>query len=163
MHNSHNSHKDRQSLIHLYRLSSGAREIDMHDVAKFAVSKGWPLPAPKSAIDRLAEQFSRSAREEIKRDEITGRPYRVNHAYTERQGPQQMTFWVDIDEAPRPIAHKCFYQRREQMVGDAVQLSFDAEHWNRVNEADEPIVMEMDFTVDVQWRRNAPDEDQKAA
>ena len=155
--------QEMQSLIRAYRASSGNQEVDMHEVAKFAAAKGWPLPKPKSALDLLAEQFSDAAREETRRDEVTGRPYRVNHAFTERAGPQQMTFWVDIDEAPRPIALKSFYQRREQMVGDAVQLSFDVEHWNRVNEAEQPIVMEMDFTDDVEWRKNAPHEDQRAA
>ena len=155
--------QEMQSLIRAYRASSGNREVDMHEVARFAAGKGWPLPKPKSALDRLAEQFSEAAREETRRDEITGRPYRVNHAFTERQGQQQMTFWVDIDEAPRPIAHKSFYQRREQMVGDAVQLSFDVEHWNRVNEGEEPIAMEMDFTEDVEWRKNAPEDGQNAA
>jgi len=155
--------QEMQSLIRAYRESSGNREVDMHEVARFAAEKGWPLPKPKSALDRLAEQFSEAAREETRRDGITGRPYRVNHAFTERQGQQQMTFWVDIDEAPRPIAHKSFYQRREQMVGDAVQLSFDVEHWNRVNEAEEPIAMEMDFTEDVEWRKNAPEDGQNAA
>ena len=74
-----------------------------------------------------------------------------------------MTLWTDIDEAPRHIAHKSFIQRREQMVGDAVQLTFDAMHWNRVNQNEEPIVMPMDFTDDVKWRINAPDQDTEAA
>lgn len=74
-----------------------------------------------------------------------------------------MTLWTDIDVAPRYVAHKSFQQRREQMIGDAVQLTFDVMHWNRVNEIDEPIEMPMDFTDDVQWRMNAPDENEKAA
>ena len=74
-----------------------------------------------------------------------------------------MTFWTDINVADRKIAHKSFQQRREQMVGEAVQLSFDVMHWNRINEKDEPIVMPMDFNDDVQWRMNTPDEDAKAA
>ena len=78
---------------------------------------------------------------------------------------------TDIDAAPRKIAHKSFQQRREQMVGDAVQLTFDVMHWNRVNETETPIDMPidmpmdmpMDFTDDVEWRINAPDENEKAA
>lgn len=49
------------------------------------------------------------------------------------------------------------------MVGDGVQLTFDVMHWNRVNETETPIDMPMDFTDDVQWRINAPDDNEKVA
>ena len=152
-----------QSIIKRYREETGKESVDMHDVAKYAASMGWPLPAPKTALDRLAEQFSSAAREEIRRDEATGRPYRANLAVTTWQGSQQLTLWIDIDVAPRHIAHKSFQQRREQMVGDAVQLTFDVMHWNQVNQHEKPIEMPMDFTDDVQWRINAPDDEQKIA
>lgn len=156
--------QEMQSIIKRYKQATGKTSVDMHEVAKYAVSMGWPLPKPKTALERLAEQFSSAARQETRRDEVTGKPYRVNLAVTTWQGSQQSTLWTDIDEAPRPIAHRAFQQRREQMVGDAVQLTFDVMHWNRVNEEkDDPIHMEMDFTEDVQWRINGPDEDQKAA
>ncbi|MHB1098598.1 MAG: hypothetical protein ACYCZR_03505 [Burkholderiales bacterium] len=150
--------QEMQSIIKRYKEATGQGSVDMHDVAKYAVSMGWPLPKPKTALERLAEQFSGAAREEIRRDEITGKPYRANLAVTTWQANQQTTLWTDIDEAPRNIAHRSFQQRREQMVGDAVQLTFDVLHWNRVNEAEEPIKMEMDFNDDVQWRINSPDE-----
>jgi hypothetical protein len=49
------------------------------------------------------------------------------------------------------------------MVGDALQLTLDVTHWNRVHEGEDPIVMPLDFTDDVEWRLNAPDQDDKAA
>jgi hypothetical protein len=49
-------------------------------------------------------------------------------------------------------------QRREQMVGDGLQLSFDSDHWNRIHPDEEPIKIELDFTDDVEWRKNAPDD-----
>lgn len=152
-----------QNIIKMYREKTGNQSVEMHEVAKFAADMGWPLPKPKNPIDLLAEQFSSAAREEIRKDEVTGRPYRANLAVTTWHGSNQMTLWTDIDEAPRHIAHKSFIQRREQMVGDAVQLTFDAMHWNRVNQNEEPIVMPMDFTDDVKWRINAPDQDNEAA
>lgn len=155
--------QEMQSIIKRYKQETGQASVDMHDVAKYAVSMGWPLPKPKTALERLAEQFSGAAREEVRRDEVTGKPYRANLAVTTWQGSQQTTLWTDIDDAPRNIAHRSFQQRREQMVGDAVQLTFDVMHWNRVNEAEEPIVMEMDFNDDVQWRINSPGDDEKAA
>lgn len=152
-----------QLTIKRYREETGKDSVDMHDVAKYAAGMGWPLPKPKTALERLAEQFSSAAREEIRRDEITGKPYRANLAVTTWQGNTQMTLWTDIDVAPRHIAHRSFQQRREQMIGDAVQLTFDVMHWNRINEKDAPIDMPMDFTDDVQWLLNAPDDNEKAA
>lgn len=151
-----------QSIIKKYREENSIDSVDMHEVAKYAAKMGWPLPTPKTALERLAEQFSSAAREEIRRDEVTGRPYRANLAVTTWQGSQQLTLWTDIDVAPRQVAHKSFQQRREQMVGDAVQLTFDVMHWNRINEHEEAIVMPMDFNDDVDWRINAPSEDEKA-
>lgn len=155
--------QEMQSIIKRYKEATGKPSVDMHDVSKYAVSMGWPLPKPKTALERLAEQFSGAAREEVRRDDVTGNPYRANLAVTIWQGSKQTTLWTDIDEAPRHIAHRSFQQRREQMVGDAVQLSFDVMHWNRVNEADDPIGMEMDFNDDVQWRMNGPSDEEKAA
>ncbi|GGI18176.1 hypothetical protein [Oxalicibacterium faecigallinarum] len=149
--------QEMQRIIHLYREETGEKEIDMHDVALFAMKKGWPMPKPETPLERLAKQFSEAAREEVRRDAITGRPYRANLAIS--GGSQQGAFWVDIDEAPRKHAHKSFVQRREQMVGDGLQLSFDVDHWNSINPTEEPIVMPMDLTLDIEWRKNAPDDD----
>jgi len=155
-----NKKQQMQALIRRYREQTGQQHVDLKEVAKFATSMGWPLPVPKSPLDRLAEQFATAAREETRRDEVTGRPYRANLAVTTWQGKDQMVLWSDIDEAPRHIVHKALFQRREQMVGDALQLTFDAMHWNRVNENQPPIEMPLDLTDDVQWRLNAPDEDE---
>ena len=151
--------QEMQRLIALYRDETGATEINMHDVAQFAVRKGWPLPKPKEPIDRLAEQFSAAAREETRKDLGTGHAYRANLAVTTWEAGEQMTLWADIDKAPRSFAKKSFAQRREQMVGDAVQLTLDVNHWNSVNSSEDPIRVEMDFNDDVQWRLSALDED----
>jgi hypothetical protein len=49
-------------------------------------------------------------------------------------------------------------QRREQVVGDMVQLYLDLEHWNRVNPDEQPIVLVTDTTEDVNERLAGPDE-----
>lgn len=152
-----------QRLIQHYRDETGNASVDMHEVAKFAADRGYPLPKPKSALDRLAEQLPIAAREEVRHDKVTGRPYRANLAVVQWNNGQQLTLWHDIDVAPRRVAHKAFVQRREQMVGDALQLTLDVTHWNRVHEGEDPIVMPLDFTDDVEWRLNAPDQDDKAA
>ena len=151
-------HQEMQRLIRHYKDVTGKTEINMHEVAQFAVDKGWPLPRPIAAIDRLAKEFSQAAREEIDHDAKTGKPYRVNHAITQIQGSVQQTFWIDIDEAPRHKTLKALMQYREEMVGEAVIVTNCADHWNSVNPQEEPITIPLDFTDDVSWRLNAPEE-----
>ena len=66
--------------------------------------------------------------------------------------------WIDIDEAPRAPVYKSLQARREQMVGDGLQLTLDADHWNSIHMDEKPIVMEMDFGPDIEWRKNGADE-----
>ncbi|MGA2119910.1 MAG: hypothetical protein ABSH56_34860 [Bryobacteraceae bacterium] len=152
-----------QRLIRLYKEETGAAEINMHEVAKFAARKGWPLPKPSDPLDLLAKEFSQAAREEIRHDKGTGKPYRANHAFATRRHGEQYTLWIDIDEAPRKPMLKCVVQRREQMVGDGLQLSLDVDHWNGIHPDEEPIDVPLDLTDDVTWRKNAPDEGKKAS
>jgi hypothetical protein len=83
-------------------------------------------------------------------------------AVTDWIGGLQATLWTDIDEAPRPIAHKALKQRREQMIGDALHLAYDVEHWNRINPNERPIQMPLDFTDDVA-EKMMTDQEEKAA
>lgn len=142
-------HKEMQHLIRSYKSETGETEVSMHEVANWAVNKGWPLPVPTDPIERLAAEFTQAAREELKIDELTKQPYRVNHAYQ----VGQMTFWIDIDEAPREPMRKSLIARREQMVGDGLQLTLDADHWNTIHPDEEPIQIPLDFNQDIQWRK----------
>src|SRR5438309_1995798 len=90
-----------QTFIRYYKDQTGVKEVDMLEVAKFAKSKGWVLPALPDPLDLLAKEFSKAARDEIRHDKKTGRPYRANHAYSQSHSPTLFTLWVDIDEAPR--------------------------------------------------------------
>lgn len=152
-----------QRLIRHYREATGKTECGMREVAEYAVKMGWPLPKPKDPLERLAEQFSDAAREETRKDSVTGNPYRANLAVTVPTQNGQLTLWADADEAPRPFAHTSFIQRREQIVDDAVQLTHDVNHWNRVNKESDPIQIPLDFTDDVQWRLNAASTEEQAA
>lgn len=151
--------QEMQRLLRAYKDENKLSTVDMHKLAKWAVAKGWPLPTPQSPIDILAKKFSQAARQETKIDTESGDPYRVNHSFPVKQGEEQLHLWIDIDEAPRGPMLKSLVCRREQMIGDGLQLSFDAEHWSRVNADKEAIQMDMDFTLDIEWRRNANDDD----
>ncbi len=149
-------HHEMQAVIRQYRDQTGETDVDMEKVVRFAVQKfNWPLPKPADPYELLAREFAKAAREEIKYDEITGKPYRVNHVFQARPGERRL--WMDIDSAKttRPKMLKSVSMRREQIVGDGLLLSYDVDHWNSVNPDEEPIQLELDFTDDIAWRKNA--------
>ena len=84
------------------------------------------------------------------------RRWPLSHAFTVPQpNGQQLTFWVDIDEATRSQVWKSGVNKREQMVREALRHAVDFEHWNRIHPDEEPLQFPLDFIDDVEWRRNA--------
>jgi hypothetical protein len=137
----------------------------MRKVAEFAVSKGWPLPPPADPIDSLARLFADAARLEIRYDPDTGDPYRANHAVPKRAATGQLSFsWVDIDDPnTKPTSMRAsLVMRREQMVDDGLQLTFDMEHWNGIRPESDRIDLPMDLTFDIELRRAAGEDDEAA-
>ena len=146
-----------QRFARQYRETHG-RDATMREVAEAWAKAGGPLPKPKDAIEVLAKEFARAESEEIKYDEVTGEPYRANICYDEKRGDKQLRFWGDTDKASRDKMHKNYILRRENMVGDGLQLTLDLKHWNRINSNEEPIIPDLDLTDDVEWKLNAPKE-----
>lgn len=143
---------DRRRLIRAYKEETGAIEIDMHDLAHWAVRKGWPLPQPKAPLDILANEFAEAAREETEIDPNTGQQYRVYHCVPVIEGQLTLFHWIDIHEAPRQLMERSLVARRNQMIGDGVQLTFDAMFWNSINPADQPIELSMNFSLEIAQR-----------
>jgi hypothetical protein len=150
-------HKEMQFIIRDWKKATRNIEIDMHKVAEYASQRGWPIPPAISGLERLAKEFSQAAREETRQDEKTGRHYRVYHAFTPDGGGQGV-LWIDIDEAPRKIMVKSTVMRREQVIGDMVQLYLDLEHWNNKHPSEKPIVLVTDVTEDINERLAGPEE-----
>lgn len=155
-------HKTLQKMIKLYKMKTGKTELDPAEIAKFAVQNGVELPTPADPMKLLIKQVSEAAREEMRVDRKTGRPYRAYHSLPIKQGQETFFFWVDIDDATRAQMIRSTNRRREQVVGDVVQLTFDLDHWAAANPDEEPIVLETDFGPDVEWRKAADDEDDVA-
>ena len=104
--------------------------------------------------DALADEMARALREEYAKDK-QGRRYRVNHAVRVTRRGVQYTMWAMLPTAPRTHMQRAFVQRREQVVGDLVQLATDVEVYNDMNKGIEPIQLVLDFTHDVEERRAA--------
>lgn len=150
------SKKQLQKIIALYRVRTGETELDPKKMARFAMENGVDLPRPKDPLELLAQEISVAAREELRHDEKTKRPYRAYHSLPIPHPDGQVSFvFVDIDDATRPQMHRSLTKRREQMVGDAVHLIYDADRWNSQHPDLEPIQMALDFGPDVEWRKAA--------
>ena len=59
-------HQNMQKIIRLYKDETGKSEVDMKEVARFAVRKKLlPHPKPFDPMDGLTKEFSKAAREEM--------------------------------------------------------------------------------------------------
>lgn len=137
-----------QSLYHEFSVQNGRQAASSREVAQWAVQMKY-LDLPRfDPFARLAEDFSKALREEYRTD-AEGRRYRVNHSVRVTRNGVQMTLWADIRSATRKHMQSSFRQRREQIVGDCVQLNNDIEHYNSMNPEQPPIQMLLDFRDDV--------------
>ena len=153
--------QEMQRFIRYYKEKTGEREVDMRKVAALAKKVGWKMPQPPSDIDLLAKRFTEAAQEERRYDRQTGQPYRVYHAIP-ATGQLSLFHYVDIDEATRRQMQMSSVNRREQMVSDGLQLTLDLDHWNGAHPDEEPIVLPMDLTLDIEIRKAAGDDDKAA-
>ena len=147
-----------------YRSRTGETELDHRKVADFAIKKlGWRVPKPPDPVDILAKKLSNAARVEERVDTTTTLPYRANLSYSVMRGQEQLTLWVDVDEATRPQIKRCATKFRDQIAGEVFRLANTLDHWSRTHPNEEPVQVPLDFGPDVEWMRNAPREDERAS
>lgn len=142
-----------QQYFHEYETEHGDKPSNLQDVAGWMIRKGYWSVRPSDQIKRCAADLADALRNEYRTD-ARGYKYRVNHAVRVTQG----TFWADLDKAPRSHMEKAFAQRRQQIVGDCVQLSVDVDVYNQKNQSNDPINLVLDFTYDVEEARLADDD-----
>jgi len=133
--------------------------LDAHAVAEWAYANGLHKPSVKTVIDAIATDIAQVFREEYRVDRF-GRRYRAKHAATQKRGNKTLSLWADLDDPNAPHTHfvKSFAQRRQQIVGDCVQLKTDVDVYNEKRTPVVPIQVPLDFTLDVmelQQVRNA--------
>jgi len=147
-------HQQLQQYFHAYEKEHGYLPTNLQDVAGWMIKKGHWQIREADQVKRCASDLADALRNEYRTDS-RGRRYRVNHAVRGQQG----TFWADLDKAPRRHMEKAFAQRRQQVVGDCVQLATDVNVYNDKNAEIEPINLVLDFTHDVEEALLAKDGD----
>jgi len=146
-----------QRFIDEWRHETGADDVDMRLVAAWAINKGLWQPPRKTAVELLARDLSRAAREDYIEDD-EGNPVRKRHAYRVKQGDQQLTIWVDIDTAKPGQMRLSVLQRRLGIVGDCIQLQHDVNYYDSHNKHGAKLPqLSLDFGPDV-TERNLPTE-----
>jgi hypothetical protein len=123
----------------------------LREAVEWGVRQGRLRVPAVDPYDILADDMSKALREEYKTDR-KGRRYRVNHAVRATRGGVQHTFWAVMGFAPPEHMTRAFTQRREQIVGDCVQLRTDVDAYNDMSNGEETIQLVLDFTDDVAER-----------
>ena len=141
-----------QRLFRIYKKEADQQIVDPIEFAKWLEKRGWEMPTPQNPVEILAKKVKDALRVETRRDEKTGREYKVNLSFSPDNG--QGSFLIDVDEAPRHVVHKCLKQRRDQTAGDVYQMVLIEEHWNDTHPNEEPIHMPQDYALDVQIKKH---------
>jgi hypothetical protein len=144
--------------VERYQRESGIDALmDPHAIAEWAYKHGLHKPNEKTLIDVIAADIAQVFREEYRVDAL-GRRYRAKHATTERRGNKTLSLWGDMDDPNAPHEHfvRSFAQRRNQIVGDCLQLKTDVDVYNDKRRLVEPVQMPLDFTLDVEELQQRP-------
>jgi hypothetical protein len=144
-----------QAAWHRYEKIRKHAATGTREAVRWAVHEGL-LDLPRiDPYEVLAAQMAAALREETALND-RGQRYRVNHAVRITKGGVQHTLWAEMGLAPHEHMEKAFAQRREQIIGDCVQLKIDVDTYNRLKPQDRPSVqLILDFTEDVAERELA--------
>lgn len=134
-----------------YEQAHGNIAASARQAVEWAVTQGI-IQLPKvDPVDVAAQQMARALREEYAIDD-NGRRYRKNHAVHVMKNGVQLSLWAGLETAPHEHMAMAFTQRREQIVGDCVQLKTDVDVYNDKNPNRECIFLVLDFSDDVAER-----------
>lgn len=140
-----------QNLWKRYEQEHGYVASGTRAVVDWAVAEG-KLELPKvDPLDILANQMAAALREETAVDEH-GREYRLNHAVRISKNGTQTTIWGILGHVQDQHMEMSFTQRREQIVGDCLQLRNDVDVYNNKRKGEQPYQLELDFTEDIAER-----------
>lgn len=148
-----------QRLWKLYECEHDHIPASSRVVAEWGIAKGLIATPTIDPVHVLAGQVSRALREQYETDE-KGRRYRVNHAVRFQKDGAQTTMWGIVGFANQPYMEMAFTQRREQVVGDCLQLKTDVDVYNDRNPAQDPFILVLDFADDVAEREVMEDMDE---
>jgi len=126
-----------QAIWHKYDAEHDHKPTGTREAVEWAVSEGLLQPPKIDPLDVLAGEMAQALREEYSTDS-EGRRYRINHAIRVSKSGVQYTFWAAMGFATHDHMEKAFAQRREQIIGDNVQLKIEVDVYNDLNRGERP-------------------------
>jgi hypothetical protein len=124
--------KQLQAMVHDYMEAMGVSEVDLDEVAAWAVSTGRYQRPPVSIIKQCREQLSEACRSEHFTDP-QGRDVRQMHPVKVYDGSKQMVFWADFRTARPSHMRLSFQQRRQAILADCNAHKVDVDSYNDNN------------------------------
>jgi hypothetical protein len=140
-----------QQLTAEYRASGQSWPATNLQIATWAWDNALWRPQPSNMIARLAAELSDAMRQEYFVD-AQGRTVRAYHSARVMRNGEQLNLWDDMRSADREFMVIAFQQRRQQIIGDCVQLKLDADSYNENQNPGSPIQLVFDFTDDIAER-----------
>ena len=142
-----------QQVWHHYDSDHGHQPTSTREAVRWAVSEGLLELPEVDPHEVLAGQMPQALRDEYA-THPDGRRYRVNHAVRISKGGVQLTFWGTMGFASHEHMEKAFAQRREQIIGDNLQLKTDVDVYNDLNKGKRPTIqLVLNYTEDVAERQ----------
>jgi hypothetical protein len=138
-----------QEIVNKYRESGQPWPATAKQIAAWAINGKLWAPHRSRLITLCADQLSRAMSEEYITDP-QGRRVRAKHVARIKHDGEQLYLWADIRTADRKHMEVALQQRRQQIVGDCVQLKTDVDSYNDNSKASPPIQLVLDFTHDVE-------------
>lgn len=148
-----------QRFVAEYRASGETWPATARQIARWLIRTGRWDRSGESLVKMCARDVAEAMREEHYTDP-QGRRVRTKHAAKFPAADGQTTLWDDIRTTERPFMERAFKGRRDQIVGDCVQLDVDVSSFNENSCPDDPIPMLFDFQDDVAEARSSTSGDE---
>lgn len=136
------------SIVEDYRAAEHPWPATAEQMAEWAVARDRFRITRGMAINQCKEKLARAMRLEHVKDK-RGRSIRKYYAARIREDGQLTMKWDDLN-AQRPFMEVATANRRNQILGQCVQLKSDVDSYNERRCPDQPIQVEFDFTVDIE-------------
>jgi hypothetical protein len=135
-----------------YVEASGSEDPNLKDLAKWAYENGKIEKPDIDIIKILAKAFARALQQDFFSNE-NGDPVRHWHAYKEKRGEKQLTFWFKMEDGtPEKMRLSAQWRRRGTLL-DVMQLDRDIDYFNKHYNPGDAIAMDYNFNPDVTEQR----------
>ena len=135
-------------LIDEFCAETGVKDVDLADVADWAVKTERYIPPRYDPVKQLRKEMQRASRQEYIVDD-NGRPVRRRHAYRVKKGELQLTLWSKIEEITRKNMRLSARGRRGGILADCIQLTLDLQYYNENFNPGDPIQPSFNFEPDL--------------